>query len=130
MDAEDETVMLVTPIGRRRGVTVADRRASVGPSSQIGVYGLFTKSSLPDVPEEESQPPTPEELKQTGDARGELLAFNLCDANESDLRLPELADSTIGDPPAGGAPPWFYLALIAIGLVIGEWALFNRRVVA
>ena len=133
-DAEQETVMMVDPAGIRRGVTVADRRASVGPTTQIGVYGLFTESSMPDddaqTPDDDAQRPTPEELKQNSEARGELLAFNLCDANESDLRLPELGESTLGDPPAGGAPPWFYLALIAIGLVIGEWALFNRRVVA
>ena len=126
--------MLIDPNGDRRGVTIANRRASVGPASRTGIYGLFKESSLPeDTNEESGQAQTdlsPIELQRDQAAIGELLAFNLCDENESDLRLPELAASTVGDPPASGAPPWFYLALIAVGLVIGEWALFNRRVVA
>ena len=133
-DAESDSVILVDPDGDRRGVTIANRRVSVGPASRTGIYGLFRESTLPnqlDPPSEESETAlSPIELQRDQRANGELLAFNLCDENESDLKIPELEASIVGDPPASGAPPWFYLALIAIGLVIGEWALFNRRVVA
>jgi hypothetical protein len=133
-DAENDGVIFVDPDGDRRGVTVTNRRVSVGPASRTGVYGLFRQSTLAvqtDASSEETETAlSPIELQRDQKASGELLAINLCDENESDLQIPELEASIVGQPPASGAPPWFYLALIAIGLVLGEWALFNRRVVA
>ena len=79
--------------------------------------------------EKEGETKTPAELIAAG-ARGELVAVNLCDPNESDLRQPELSASVQNDPPATGSLPWFYLSLFALGLVVSEWVLFNRRVVA
>lgn len=59
-----------------------------------------------------------------------LLAVNLCDAEESDLGV---AKSNIDDESSirwGGFPPWWLLVGGAAMLIVGEWALFQRRVVA
>jgi hypothetical protein len=90
---------------------------------------LFVPATLPQASDE--SPPAPDQLmSQTPDVRGQWVAVNLCDQSESDLRLPEISEQAAGNPPPGGASPWFYLALLALGLVLGEWVLFNRRVIA
>ncbi|MFK8112801.1 MAG: BatA and WFA domain-containing protein [Rubripirellula sp.] len=126
---ESGEAMLVSPRGDRRLVTVSDSEAAIGPLERVGVFGLFDGESLAAV-NESSEVTSPLELGQLSGTQGNLLAVNLCDASESDLRLPELSEQQHGTPPRSGAPAWFYLALLAIGLVVGEWVLFNRRVVA
>ena len=126
----DEAVLIDAGAGRRR-VTVEDRRASVGPVDDVGVLGLFAPSSLPTGSPDDQTPPTPEELLQTNpETEGELIAVNLCNAQESDLRPSELPEQSEDSLPPVGLPAWLFLILGAIGLVLGEWALFNRRVVA
>jgi hypothetical protein len=128
-DSGGEAV-LADAAGNRKVVTVSQDRAAIGPIDQVGVFGLLD----PQLLTENDQPiesPLPRELIENWkSAEGDLIAVNLCDASESDLRVPQLSLSVVGDPPAGGASAWFYLAMLAIGLVVGEWALFNRRVVA
>ena len=100
------------------------------------MFGLFAADSLASVTAAnvdatgEAKEMSPSELVDKPGVVGQLLAVNLCDASESDLRLPELAPQTAGDPPPRGASAWFYLVLMAILLVLVEWVLFNRRVVA
>ena len=128
-DTKIRQAVLVDPEGTSRQVTVRKEQAAVGPMAKAGVYGLFEASSLPESNEETEQPSTPESLL-TGTTKGILVAVNLCDANESDLRLPEFDLSQQGSPPPRGASAWFYLVLLALGIVVSEWVLFNRRVVA
>jgi hypothetical protein len=127
---EHDEATLIDPSGIQRVVTVHNQQAVIGPIDNVGVFGLFLPTALPER-EENEMPLTPDAVfNQSAESVGELLAVNLCDASESDLRLPELSQQVAGDPPPRGAPAWFYLVLCAIGLVIGEWVLFNRRVVA
>jgi len=123
------TAVLLDPSGTRRVITVSKDQAAIGPIDQVGVFGLLQPESLPPIDVASDTSPTPQELL-ANEARGNLLAVNLCDANESDLRLPKFTQEIAGDPPASGASAWFYLAMLALGLVVGEWVLFNRRVVA
>jgi hypothetical protein len=59
------------------------------------------------------------------------VACNLVDAAESDLRprgeLTDVESRALAS--WGGQSMWFYLTLLAAGLVAGEWWLFQRRIV-
>ena len=126
-DSESGTANLITPSGERTLVTVQRNKVKLGPLPSVGVYRLTTEdvSASGDV---ETGDGENDPTVVTDDAN--LVAVNLSDANESDLRLPELPETTAGELPPAGRSPWFYLILAATGLVITEWALFQRRVVA
>ena len=134
-DSSDHAV-LMDPTGEERQVSINQKMASMGPLETAGVYGLFSPDSLPErnsSTQQNDQAPVVSPIQwstQSSDIPINLLAVNLCDAEESDLRLPTLTPQAEGDLPRGGASPWFYLTLLAIGLVLGEWALFHRRVIA
>jgi len=100
--------------------TIDDNIATVGPIDRVGI-ALLGPSRL---------------MRSGGAAQGDdlksirSLAVNLCDARESNLR-PD-ADWTEDDSSiasTGHRPPWFYLALVALGLIVGEWFLYQRRIV-
>lgn len=118
---ESRTANLIAPSGDVSLVTAARNTVKLGPLPATGIYRLTTSTD----PQASVLPPqTPADENET------LIAVNLSDANESDLRLPELPDATAADLPPAGRSPWFYLILGALGLVMTEWALFQRRVVA
>lgn len=127
-DLDNAAAVLMSPTGDVRNLTIAKQRAVISPISRTGVYGIFVSDSLP--PTTTEQVIAPENLSSDASVRGELLAVNLCDAAESDLSVPELSLENTGTASSGGAPAWFYLVMMAIGLVVAEWALFNRRTVA
>ncbi|QDT02597.1 hypothetical protein K227x_09750 [Rubripirellula lacrimiformis] len=133
-DRDDESVVLMSPDGTTRKVTVSRQNASISPVDRTGIYGLFVPESIPDPGPGETKSPgvlaSPQDLKSSGVVQGDLLAVNVCDAGESDLRVADVAVPQQAMVSHGGAPAWFYLLMLAIGLVIGEWALFNRRTVA
>ncbi|TWT99011.1 vWA domain-containing protein [Neorhodopirellula pilleata] len=57
-------------------------------------------------------------------------AVNLCDASESDLRpRGELESAAPRRQQAGYRSIWFYLTCVALGLIVGEWFLYQRRIV-
>lgn len=58
------------------------------------------------------------------------MAVNLCDASESDLRSRgEFAASETSVARSGLRSIWFYLTCLALGLIVGEWFLYQRRIV-
>ena len=130
-NSESNEAVLVDTTGSRQRVTIEDRRASVGPVDAVGVLGLFVPSTLPAGSPDNEAPPTPLQLIQMNpETDGELIAVNLCNSQESDLRPEELPQQSEEGLPPAGLPAWLFLILGAIGLVLGEWALFNRRVIA
>ncbi|TWU06372.1 vWA domain-containing protein [Stieleria varia] len=57
-------------------------------------------------------------------------AVNLCDASESDLRRRGEFESAVPQRgQAGYRSLWFYLTCLALGLIVGEWFLYQRRIV-
>lgn len=66
------------------------------------------------------------------DVNGTQVAVNLCDAIESELRRPDIAaaDDGLSLPSTGYRSAWFYAVVAALGLVLGEWFLFQRSIVA
>jgi hypothetical protein len=57
------------------------------------------------------------------------LAVNLANAAESDLRVVDASRPAFQAGLAGlaGRPIWFYLTLLATGLISAEWWLYQRR---
>ncbi len=127
-DNETGVATLIAPNGEERLVTVNNEQATVGPLDQVGVFALLQPASMEELADDDVTL-TPQEWLAKN-ATGDLLAVNLCDASESDLRVPELSSQETTAPPISGASAWFYLAMLGLGLVIGEWVLFNRRVIA
>ncbi|WP_182865964.1 vWA domain-containing protein [Rhodopirellula sp. JC639] len=121
-ESSSQTAQLIAPTGERSLVTVDRNKVKLGPLDQTGVYRLASED---DADAERAETATP----GAGDDAN-LVAVNLSNANESDLRVPELPETSAGELPPAGRSPWFYLILLAAGLVITEWALYQRRVVA
>jgi len=126
-DQENQPALLIDPSGEQRLVTVSQDRVTVGPVKSTGIFGLTTPPE--DDPKLTRYQPPETWNGNDDDAKRELLAVNLCNAYESDLRLAEYADQQEDDLPPAGAPAWLFLIFGSIGLVLTEWTFFNRRVI-
>ncbi|OYP35995.1 vWA domain-containing protein [Rhodopirellula sp. MGV] len=114
---------MIDPQGHSSPITVQDGLAKLGALPHVGVYQLTTDDT--NAPND-----TAIEAAANTETTGERVAVNLTDEVESDLRIPEFSDASSAPLPPASRSPWFYLVLAACGLVIAEWALFQRRVVA
>ena len=133
------TANLIAPDGDASIVTVERNRARIGPLAAAGIYRM-TLDRVDEVKRDEQADQednldseglmevTAEDLREK--KADKFVAVNLCNANESDLRIPELPQSVAGQLPPAGRSPWFYLVFLAAGLVLTEWVLFQRRIVA
>ncbi len=65
---------------------------------------------------------------QPGDRR--QLSVNLCDPVESDLRMENPGGDEVQTASIGWRPIWWMLVCVAAGLILIEWSLYQRRVVA
>jgi hypothetical protein len=132
-DSEMGTANLIAPSGSASMVTVEKNNVRLGPLPSVGVYRLTTEDVSSSTQRDGDVETDESEIQVDAldpDAEGTLIAVNLSNANESDLTIPELPTSNAGELPPAGRSAWFYLILAACGLVITEWALFQRRVVA
>ncbi|MEO1528211.1 MAG: hypothetical protein AAFX06_22500, partial [Planctomycetota bacterium] len=123
---QDGIATLIAPGGEETLVTFDEDRAKVGALDIVGVYGLRTGE--PKLDDESGK--DDEELESPLAEADALIAVNLCDTNESDLRVPLIEEETDAALPPASRSPWFFLIVAACGLVLTEWALFQRRVVA
>ncbi len=93
---------------------VGERGMQIGPFPRLGRYRLI-------------------DARFPADRPAATLAVNLTEPAESDLR-PRWKPTEAADERAaattGGKPWWFYLCLVSLGLIVGEWYLFQRRIVA
>lgn len=95
------------PDGDVHVTTTDEGTALIGPVERVGLVTLQRSG---------------ETIKTT--------AVNLCDASESDLRRRGELDSAEPDRrQAGYRSIWFYLTCLALALVVGEWFLYQRRIV-
>lgn len=120
--------------GSVQPLTITGERAIFGPIDHVGLIQMGPRTALPSKRDGQSSAST-EVGEDAGpslnDAEVRLLAVNLCDAGESDLRPRVELDHA--DPRLAGAGQrslWFYLALGALGFVTVEWILYQRRIVA
>lgn len=130
---DDLELTLVSPLGNQSPVAIKNQQVTTDSLDATGVYCL-TAAKVDSPTSEESddveQRLTPESVFEEHPQQSQLVAVNLCSAQESDLRLPELPDQSDRSIPASGWPPWLWAVLIASGLIVMEWGLFHRRVVA
>jgi hypothetical protein len=132
-DLDSGTANLIHPNGQASLVTVEKNTVRLGPLPQAGVHRLTTEQVAELAGDELGGDEGNEQASPDGqlaDDSGTLVAVNLSNANESDLSIPDLPMATAIDLPPAGRSPWFYLIVAACGLVITEWVLFQRRVVA
>lgn len=117
-------LLLTSPSAREKRINVEDGFAKIGPLSEAGIWKL-SKSLTAE-----------EEARQTKSASDEdnveptfQIACNLNDPSESNLRPEEdiVPRQAVLQAGFGGRPIWFYLVLLGLILIIGEWFLFQRR---
>lgn len=116
--------------GMLRPASLSNGRASVGPVDHVGVIQLGPRQFLQH--ENSASATGTDAAEARNDQRLQPIAVNLADAVESDLRPKIGAErSDRGEiAKAGNQSIWFYLCIFALGFVLSEWALYQRRVVA
>ncbi len=115
-----EDLWLISPsqqVKRQTGRTV-------GPLNETGLWELYRMKN--------KEIPTLEPLRASGGLL-ERYAVNLESAQETDLRsteeaVPESIETAIAS--WFSYPPWYYLALLIGLLLVVEWGMYQRRVLA
>ncbi|MCU0718859.1 MAG: VWA domain-containing protein [Pirellula sp.] len=109
---------------------------TVGPLNQTGVWELMSLSGDANVSTKSesssTNAPTLEEISKNG-TLVERFAVNLKNPAETDLRR-KTTDQTSATTSAMASwlsyPLWFYLAVIISLLLVAEWGMYQRRVIA
>lgn len=116
---------LISPAGNQAAVGVDQGGAALGPLLRGGIYRLGPETSLAKPSDAGAIASFREDSAVTE------IAVNLTDREESNLRprIQDLAASRAATR-TGGRSLWFYLTLAAFGLIVGEWFLYQRRIVA
>lgn len=97
----------VGPGGSIHVTTTEDESALVGPVDRVGMVTL-----------------------ERSGRTVKTMAVNLCDVSESDLRsMGELKPANASMVESGRRSIWFYLTCLALGLIVAEWFLYQRRIV-
>ncbi len=110
-----------TPLPTDAGGTPQGPLQTQGPLQHVGVQVIEALSGN----------------SESDDRASVRLAVNLANAEESDLRphvpptpATTTADETTATNWIAGRSGWFTLCLLALGLIVGEWVLYQRRMVS
>ncbi len=124
---------LVGPEGAASRLVSDQTEWTVGPFDRAGLWQIEPTGSTPaDAPNATTATAEkPAETTRLADVRGFAIACNLSSRAETDLRPPvdlltQNHDETVLAA-LGGGPPWYYLAALAVGLLVVEWGLYQRR---
>lgn len=129
---------LVSPDDDVLPIATSGGDATIGPLLRVGVWKVRPRSASNEQPDAaksvastEDSPEADSSNTATTDKDELLVACNLTSAEESDLRPPVTLQSVdeVEAMLLGGRSLWFYLALLAIGLLVSEWWLYQRRIV-
>jgi hypothetical protein len=126
LNVERPTYEFIAPDDARQSVSATEGVVTLGPLLRCGFYRLVPSDGK-GVAETE---PAGAEARTTSDAEvdGVEIACNLANAEESDLRPRDGVPASAEDVARRGMSPlWFYLTVVAFGLVTGEWFLYQRR---
>ena len=125
----NEALVWVDANGNASPATTSDETITVGPFDHVGISRLAPARRWEEA---NANPESEASVERLPGVSGErLLAVNLCSPIESDLRpRPDWASDESSIRSSGQRSPWFYLAFVAFGLIVGEWFLFQRRIVA
>jgi hypothetical protein len=117
---------LESPSGATSEILVRDDHVTIGPLAECGIWTLTPSVGW-------AAPANPTTV-QTEDRRVQptlQIACNLADPVESDLRAIDVPTSPAEPLTAGFSRPlWFYLTLLAWGLMGTEWWMYQRRKIA
>ncbi|MAT16423.1 MAG: hypothetical protein CMJ46_14265 [Planctomyces sp.] len=121
VQTEVTPIMLAGPHESKTELIAQNDTLWLGPLNQVGLWTLS--------PVDEENKPVAETSKSSSPAPQIQIACNLSNRRESDLRTPELSDSTKQLQQAGFSfsPFWFYLVLFATLFSCVEWYLYQRR---
>ena len=115
-----ENLWLISPglqVKRQSGSTA-------GPLKETGVWELFEWDA--------NENPTAETLRATGKLV-DRYAVNLASSSETDLRNANESDRAPMQTSIASwfsYPPWYYLAILIGSLLVLEWGMYQRRVLA
>ena len=118
--AAPENLWLISPglqVKRQSGSTA-------GPLKETGVWELFEWDA--------NENPTAETLRATGKLV-DRYAVNLASSSETDLRNANESDRAPMQTSIASwfsYPPWYYLAILIGSLLVLEWGMYQRRVLA
>jgi hypothetical protein len=118
--APPENLWLISPglqVKRQSGSTA-------GPLKETGVWELFEWDA--------NENPTAETLRATGKLV-DRYAVNLASSSETDLRNANESDRAPMQTSIASwfsYPPWYYLAILIGSLLVLEWGMYQRRVLA
>jgi hypothetical protein len=131
-DKDREDLWLVSPslqVRRQSGRTV-------GPLKETGVWELVQWEAAPEgessTGSRSSNRPSVETLRTSGKLL-ERYTVNLESSSETDLRSPEVTEKASLDSTIASwfsYPPWYYLAILVGLLLVLEWGMYQRRVLA
>ncbi len=148
--AGEEEWAWVDASGHVAPASVTGEQAVVGPVDRVGLLNLGRRRDVEAVLDADApgsggepqsagaEPATPasgnetiaEDVESASRTAPVLLAVNLCDRNESDLRpRGEVSSETVTVAGVGRRSLWFYLACLGLGLIVAEWFLYQRRIV-
>lgn len=124
--SEHVSHLLLSPDGAPLTVGMDQGIATIGPLLDGGIYQLGPEASLVSASDADAT------MRFSGeDPLVTEIAVNLADREESDLRPRTHSLATTAAAARRGARSlWFYLTLAALGLIVGEWFLYQRRIVA
>ena len=121
--------MLVSPSQQTTPIATSDQRATLGPLLETGLWTVRPATETDD--QGAARAPDTSTGATLEDTHTINIACNLAAAVESDLRpRAELTDiGSLRLLALGGRSLWFYLTLLAAGLIVTEWWLYQRRIV-
>jgi hypothetical protein len=118
-------MVLVSPDHNVVPLTATEGRVMIGPLLDTGLWTVRPPAAA------DAAPSGGADAAAVDDPTIVQVACNLVDAAESDLRprgnLTDIEGRTLAS--WGGQPIWFYLTLVAAGLITAEWWLYQRRIV-
>ena len=118
---ERSELLVSDPNGEETRVAAIDGEALLGPLDRCGVWTVTTG--------DRSTTSSPPGVENGDDSPEVLVACNLSNPDESDVRVPQIETKGAETLTAGlgGKPIWFYLIVVAWVLVATEWYLYQRR---
>jgi hypothetical protein len=124
-----QNLVLVSPSQRTIPIATSAQRATLGPLLETGLWTVRPEAETDEQPAPRA--PDNSNIATLEDAHTISIACNLADAAESDLRpRAELTDiGSLHMLALGGRSLWFYLTLLAAGLIVTEWWLYQRRII-
>ncbi len=129
-----EDMVLVSPSRQTIPLATTDEQVTIGPLLETGLWTVRPANQQPSPappPRDDATSRADNLPSPVDDPRVVRVACNLVDAAESDLRpRAELTDMEGRSLlTLGGQSLWFYLTVLATGLIVTEWWLYQRRIV-